>query len=169
MRQAINYLQSVVAGFELVNEANVQVMIDTPHPAQCQAILEACHKVEIETALELVGSLRRKGYAPLDILSTLFRVAKSATFLGDQKQLEFIRVPHCVASSCIVFICVHVYGRLYYNACVGTWDGAHAGIRRSSFSITSGRLHGQIVSFGRSEIDVEYNLALNIFRLILMV
>jgi replication factor C subunit 2/4 len=92
MRQAINNMQSVVAGFDLVNADNVHTMVDTPHPAQCKEILEACDTANMSTALSILSKLWQKGYAPLDIISTLFRVAKSATFLGEQKQLDFIKV-----------------------------------------------------------------------------
>lgn len=92
MRQAINNLQSVVAAFDIVSEESVQSMVDSPHPTQCKDLLEHCSKGNLEAALDILRALWMKGYAPLDIITTLFRVAKSATFLGDQLQLEFIKV-----------------------------------------------------------------------------
>ena len=92
MRQAINNMQSVVAGFDIVNEENVHLMIDSPHPTQCKLILESCAKADIENALAGLAQLWQKGYAPLDIITTLFRVAKTANTLGEQLQLDFIRV-----------------------------------------------------------------------------
>ena len=105
MRQAINNLQSVVAGFEIVNEENVHLMIDSPHPMQCRQILEFCGKGgDLESALKNLNLLWQKGYAPLDIITTLFRVAKTTDSLGEQLQLDFIRVRFSAISFTILYL-----------------------------------------------------------------
>ena len=47
MRQAINNLQSTVAGFGFVNDVNVFKIVDQPHPLVIQLILLSCLKTKI--------------------------------------------------------------------------------------------------------------------------
>lgn len=51
MRQAINNLQSTVAGFEFVNDVNVFKIVDQPHPLVIQLILLSCLRIKILTRL----------------------------------------------------------------------------------------------------------------------
>ncbi|CAN3362404.1 replication factor C subunit 4 [Diutina catenulata] len=78
MRQALNNLQSTVAGFGLVNDTNVFKIVDQPHPLVVQKLLGACAQKDINSALSMLDSLWKKGYSAVDIVTTTFRVAKSA-------------------------------------------------------------------------------------------
>lgn len=92
MRQAINNLQSTVAGFGFVNDVNVFKIVDQPHPLVIQKILVSCiqHK-NIDNALELLDSLWAKGYSAIDIVTLTFRVAKTIPGIGEQKRLDMIK------------------------------------------------------------------------------
>ncbi|KAL7274624.1 replication factor C subunit 4 [Rhizina undulata] len=91
MRQAINNLQSTVAGFGFVNADNVFKVVDSPHPIAVQAIVKACYEGGIDAALERLEELWNKGYSAVDIISTMFRVTKTIDTLSEHSKLEFIK------------------------------------------------------------------------------
>ncbi|KAK6453630.1 DNA replication factor C [Scheffersomyces xylosifermentans] len=92
MRQAINNLQSTVAGFGFVNDVNVFKIVDQPHPLVIQKILIACTKnKDIDEALALLDGLWDKGYSAIDIVTSTFKVAKTLPGIGEQKRLELIK------------------------------------------------------------------------------
>ena len=92
MRQAINNLQSTVAGFGLVNGENVFKVADQPHPIAVKSLLRDCDKGKIEDALETLRELWAKGYSAVDIISTMFRVVKTMDSLPEYTKLQFIKV-----------------------------------------------------------------------------
>lgn len=94
LRQAINNLQATFAGFGYITSENVYRVCDQPHPTVISVIIENCLKGNLNEALELLDSLFCKGYAPVDLVSTFFRVVKSypGKTLSDSLQLEFIKV-----------------------------------------------------------------------------
>lgn len=92
MRQAINNLQSTVAGFGFVNGDNVFKVVDSPHPIAVQAIVKACYEGKIDSALEKLEELWDKGYSAVDIISTMFRVTKTIESLSEHSKLGFIKV-----------------------------------------------------------------------------
>ncbi|KAK9462742.1 P-loop containing nucleoside triphosphate hydrolase protein [Lipomyces oligophaga] len=92
MRQAINNLQSTVAGFGFVNEENVWKIVDSPHPTDVQTMLLACKSGEIESALDILRRrLWEKGYSAVDIISTMFRVTKTLDGVTESERLEYIK------------------------------------------------------------------------------
>jgi len=91
MRQAINNLQSTVAGFGFVSGENVFKVVDTPHPIAVQAMVKACYEGKIDVALEKLEELWDKGYSAVDVISTMFRVTKTVDTLSEHSKLEFIR------------------------------------------------------------------------------
>lgn len=92
MRQAINNLQSTVAGFGFVNGDNVFKVVDSPHPIAVQAMVKACYEGKIDSALEKLEELWDKGYSAVDIISTMFRVTKTIESLSEHSKLSFIKV-----------------------------------------------------------------------------
>lgn len=93
MRQAINNLQSTVAGFGFVSAENVYRVCDSPHPAAIQGILEACIGGDLDRAQAGLEELLALGYSAIDLVSTFFRVAKvmGREVLPEALQLDFIR------------------------------------------------------------------------------
>lgn len=91
MRQAINNLQSTVAGFGFVNDVNVFKIVDQPHPLVVQKILTCCIKGNIDDALALLDGLWKKGYSAIDIVTSSFKVAKTLPGIGEQKRLDLIK------------------------------------------------------------------------------
>ena len=89
MRQAINNLQSTVAGHGLVNGENVFKIVDSPHPLIVKKMLLA------ETLDESIDCLRQelwaKGYSAVDIVTTCFRVTKNLFQLKESVRLEMIK------------------------------------------------------------------------------
>ena len=57
MRQAINNLQSTVAGFGFVSGENVFRVVDSPHPVKVQAMLKACYEGKVDAALDTLRDL----------------------------------------------------------------------------------------------------------------
>lgn len=78
MRHALNNLQSTVAGFGQVTQENVFKVVDQPHPVVIRGMLDASAKGDIIAALRKLETLWSKGYSAIDIIGTLFRVAKTA-------------------------------------------------------------------------------------------
>ncbi|KAI9850128.1 MAG: replication factor C subunit 4 [Thelocarpon superellum] len=91
MRQAINNLQSTVAGFGFVSGDNVFKVVDSPHPIKVQAMIKACQDCKVDAALETLNELWNLGYSSHDIISTMFRVTKSVPSLSEHQKLEFIK------------------------------------------------------------------------------
>ena len=89
MRQAINNLQSCVAGHGLVNGDNVFKIVDSPHPLIVKKMLMAPSLDESITHLR--DELWSKGYSAVDIVTTSFRVTKTLYEIKEQKRLEMIR------------------------------------------------------------------------------
>lgn len=91
MRQAINNLQSTVAGFGLVNDVNVFKIVDQPHPLVIQKILSLCKQGDIDGALAQLDELWNKGYSAIDIVTTTFRVAKYWQGTLETGRLEVVK------------------------------------------------------------------------------
>ena len=94
MRQAINNLQSTVAGFGFVNDINVFKIVDQPHPLVIKKILASCCSNKggnIDEALELLDNLWEKGYSAIDIVTLSFRVAKTLPGISELKRLDMIK------------------------------------------------------------------------------
>lgn len=91
MRQAINNLQSCVAGFGFVNGENVFKVADQPSPVAIQALLKACQRGEVEPALAKLHEVWDKGYSAVDVVTTLFRVTKTLDVLPEAMKLEYIK------------------------------------------------------------------------------
>ncbi|KAG7191949.1 replication factor C subunit 4 [Scheffersomyces spartinae] len=92
MRQAINNLQSTVAGFGFVNDINVYKIVDQPHPLVIQKILSCCiADSNINEALSLLDSLWSKGYSAIDIVTLSFKVAKTIPNVDEGKRLDVIK------------------------------------------------------------------------------
>lgn len=77
MRQAINNLQSTFSGFGFVSGDNVFKVCDQPHPVLVQAIIRACHKADVDVAMDKLSELWGQGYSAVDIVVTIFRVLKT--------------------------------------------------------------------------------------------
>lgn len=94
LRQAINNLQATFSGFGYVTPENVYRVCDQPHPTTISGIIENCLKSNLAEALEQLDGLFSKGYAPVDLVGTFFRVVKSFSSknMSDSLQLEFIKV-----------------------------------------------------------------------------
>lgn len=94
MRQAINNMQSTVAGFGFVDDINVFKIVDQPHPLVIKKILSCCcndGEGDIDSALLLLDELWNKGYSAIDIVTLTFRVAKTLPGISELKRLEIIK------------------------------------------------------------------------------
>ncbi|AGO11876.1 AaceriADR111Wp [[Ashbya] aceris (nom. inval.)] len=88
MRQAINNLQSTVAGFTLVNGDNVFKIVDSPHPLVIKKMLLSD---TLDESLNYLRELWGKGYSAVDIITTCFRVMKNLTEIKEPLRLEMIK------------------------------------------------------------------------------
>lgn len=91
MRQAINNLQSTVSGFGLVNGENVFKVVDQPHPLVVKEMIIHANNKAIDQSIEKLDYLWNKGYSPIDIVTTSFRVIKSLFEINEERRLEIIR------------------------------------------------------------------------------
>ncbi len=93
MRQALNALQATHSGFGLVDQDNVFKVCDQPHPLAVSAALKACARGELDAAHATLTELHAKGYSCMDVIGTLFRVAKGAeeSEVPEALKLAFIR------------------------------------------------------------------------------
>lgn len=89
MRQAINNLQSTVAGHDLVNADNVFKIVDSPHPLIVKKMLLATN---LDDSIQILRTdLWKKGYSSIDIVTTSFRVTKNLTQVKESARLEMIK------------------------------------------------------------------------------
>lgn len=70
---------------------NVFKVCDQPHPLLVAQIIQHCAAGRIEDAYAGLMSLCDVGYSPLDIISTLFRVARNADGIQEFLKLEFLK------------------------------------------------------------------------------
>lgn len=91
MRQAVNNLQSTVAGFGLVNGENVFQIVDSPHPLIIKRIVLNAVTGKFDESLDLLAQLWEKGYSAIDIASTSFKVTKNMTEISESKRLEVMK------------------------------------------------------------------------------
>lgn len=116
MRQAINNLQSTVAGFGFVNGDNVFKVVDSPHPIAVQVMVKACYEGKIDSALEKLEELWDKGYSAVDIISTMFRVTKTIESLSEHSKLSFIKVRMPSLNVLFVLLLICAGNRVYTHA-----------------------------------------------------
>jgi len=90
MRQALNNLQATATGFGNISTDNVFKVCDQPHPVTIQAMVQACIDCNVELAIQTIVNLSKDGYAPVDVISTLFRVVK-AFDMNEALKLKFIK------------------------------------------------------------------------------
>lgn len=90
MRNALNSLQSTVSGFGFVSMENVFKVCDQPHPKKIRGAIDSIREGRTKDAQDVVLQLCASGYAPTDIIQTIFRVTK-AYDMPEQQKLEFIR------------------------------------------------------------------------------
>lgn len=91
MRNALNNLQSTFAGFGMVSEANVFKVCDQPHPLTVREVLRCAHEGDVDGAVRNLMSLVNEGYAAVDVIGTIFRVARTFD-MPEAKQLEYLRL-----------------------------------------------------------------------------
>lgn len=94
LRNALNNLQSTSAGFGMVSEANVFRVCDQPHPGKAKQILEYCIHKQGDLAIQGVTQLWDTGYSALDIITTMFKVAKGLdnSFASESVRLDLIQI-----------------------------------------------------------------------------
>lgn len=80
MRQAINNLQSVYYGFNLINSENVFKLVDIPNPLIIRKMINLSINKQIDEALLILNELWKKGYSAIDIVTVCFRVSKTLDF-----------------------------------------------------------------------------------------
>jgi hypothetical protein len=90
LRHAINNLQATYSGLGLVNGENVFKVVDQPHPIIIKRVLEACVARDLPKALQHLEGLWAQGYSSIDVISTIFRVAKNLDF-DEKRKLLFIK------------------------------------------------------------------------------
>ena len=91
MRQAINNLQATHSGFKFVNDQNVFKVADQPSPVVVQEIIKSALAAKIDPAMENLLMLWKQGYAALDIISTLQKVARNME-MAEYMKLEYLKV-----------------------------------------------------------------------------
>ncbi|KAG5475804.1 hypothetical protein CUR178_03517 [Leishmania enriettii] len=95
LRQALNALQATHTGYGLVNADNVFKVCDQPHPVLVENIITACiMKRNIEEAHKEMNRLLNRGYAPVDVISTFFKVVQTNArlFRSELQQLEVLKI-----------------------------------------------------------------------------
>ncbi|CAK4718163.1 unnamed protein product [Aphanomyces euteiches] len=91
MRNALNNCQATFSGFGYVSDTNVFKVCDQPHPTIVKSIIDACIQGNIVTAEQEMIALWKTGYSALDIIGTVFRVAKSAE-MDEKLKLDFVKL-----------------------------------------------------------------------------
>ncbi|KAK2196202.1 bifunctional P-loop containing nucleoside triphosphate hydrolase/ATPase [Babesia duncani] len=71
LRRAVNNLQNVSSGFQLVTKENVLKVCDVPSPDAIRKILQSCLNAQWREAHEKAYQLLDSGHSPLDILGLI--------------------------------------------------------------------------------------------------
>ncbi|TYZ60788.1 hypothetical protein PybrP1_002248 [[Pythium] brassicae (nom. inval.)] len=110
MRNALNNLQATHSGFGFISDTNVFRVCDQPHPTVVRSIVGHCVAGNIDAAEKEVAALWRTGYSALDIIGTVFRVAK-AFEMDERVKLEFVKeigATHmCIADGVTSLLQIH--------------------------------------------------------------
>lgn len=92
MRNALNNCQSAYHGFGSVTAENLFKVADAPRPRVAKEFIQCCLAGDIERAVATVDLLSDMGYPPIDIIQTLFRVAKADTDIKSEAvKLQLLR------------------------------------------------------------------------------
>jgi replication factor C subunit 2/4 len=92
MRNALNNCQSALHGFGAVTAESMHKVADAPRPRVAKAFIDACLRRDVEAAVATVNGLADLGYPPIDIVQTVFRVAKAdADVASDAVKLQLLR------------------------------------------------------------------------------
>mmetsp|Transcript_28621 Transcript_28621/g.32712 ORF Transcript_28621/g.32712 Transcript_28621/m.32712 type:complete len:322 (+) Transcript_28621:97-1062(+) len=87
MRQAVNNLQSTVAGFDDLTYENVFKVCDQPNPKIMRDIITACTNGDFNTAQENLDHLSTQGYSPIDIVGSLTKECQNMPLSENLKLL----------------------------------------------------------------------------------
>jgi replication factor C subunit 2/4 len=90
MRQALNNAQATHAGFGFISSENVFKVCDQPHPLLVKQALLSAAAADFDNANGVIEELWQKGYCGLDIVGTLFRLAKTAE-INEELKLQLIK------------------------------------------------------------------------------
>lgn len=91
MRQALNNMQSTWSGVGFVSGDAVFRVVDSPHPIKVQAMLKACNEGRVDDALDTLSELWGLGYSSHDVVSTMFKVAKTMPGVDEPKRLDMVK------------------------------------------------------------------------------
>jgi len=91
MRIALNNIQSTSNGFGFVNADNLNKVCDQPHPKVAAEFLTCCIEKDIDNAFAKIMFLSDQGYSTIDIIQTVFRVAKTMTVENELTKLNILR------------------------------------------------------------------------------
>jgi DNA polymerase III delta prime subunit len=90
-RKVINYMESIYIGFGEINNDNVFKVCDVPRSDHIKHILDDCIKQNSKEALIKLNNLCKQGYAPIDIVTTIFHVVCNNKSLSEENLLEHIK------------------------------------------------------------------------------
>jgi DNA polymerase III delta prime subunit len=90
-RKVINYMESIYIGFGEINNDNVFKVCDVPRSDYIKHILDDCIKQNSKEALIKLNNLCKQGYAPIDIVTTIFHVVCNNKSLSEENLLEHIK------------------------------------------------------------------------------
>lgn len=76
MRQALNNAQATAAGFGKITSENVMKVCDQPHPLLLKQLIDAALDGDFDGAHNVFAQLWDEGYAAIDVVGSLFRIAK---------------------------------------------------------------------------------------------
>jgi replication factor C subunit 2/4 len=92
MRNALNNAQSAFHGFGTVTAESLYKVADAPRPRVAKEFIANCLAQDIEKAIATVNGLSEMGYPPIDIIQTVFRVAKADTEIKSEAvKLQLLR------------------------------------------------------------------------------
>jgi replication factor C subunit 2/4 len=92
IRNAINNLQLVNNCFEEITEKNIYIICDKPQPYVIENIFKACVNKDLKTAIEIVLSLKDKGYSESDIILNMIQFLRTEkTSLNEKQKIEYMK------------------------------------------------------------------------------
>jgi replication factor C subunit 2/4 len=100
LRKAINNLQLIYNGYEIINEENVYRLCDRPHPMIIQNIFVACNDRNVKEALQLLEQLKADGFSSSDISISMIDTIKTTKMeLDEATKIKFL---YEVCKTCLI-------------------------------------------------------------------
>lgn len=92
VRSAINLLDNVRNGFQMVDVANTKVLLYRPSNVNIENFINLCIQKDLFSAINVLSLLKQKGFCGTDILLSIFNYLSLYSKLSEKSNIQFISI-----------------------------------------------------------------------------